>query len=365
MVSDPLTVGWYVDTQNIIDPMLIVCPNCSTSYTIEPTSLGADRTVRCARCKTTWFADTSNNPPEMTAVGAGTADELEAQGSPGVLRPDQRTAGADSSDAEPAQESAEAVAPAPAARSDPLPAPAGTAATAPVTIADAPSVVPPIEPPSPDAATASEADEIEHFTARRKRLKARRSQARRSSRWTALILVLFAFNVALIGARSEVVRFFPQTASLFSAVGLPVNLRNLKFENMRISKEAQEGLSSLVIEGTIVSIANGLRGATTSVCRARRRRARSLHLDRAAGPQRPWSRRKTGFPQPLCLATGKRNRCDGALCKRTGCDSRSEVRAMARILIAEDDDTVRSFPCARSWRRWSRSDRNRKWHCCP
>src|SRR5262245_39906760 len=53
-------------------------------------------------------------------------------------------------------------------------------------------------------------------------------------------------NVALIGARSEVVRFFPQTASLFAAVGLPVNLRNLKFENMRISKEAQEGLASLV-----------------------------------------------------------------------------------------------------------------------
>jgi hypothetical protein len=39
-------------------------------------------------------------------------------------------------------------------------------------------------------------------------------------------------------------------------VGLPVNLRNLKFDNMRISKEAQEGLSSLVIEGTIVSITN-------------------------------------------------------------------------------------------------------------
>jgi len=66
--------------------------------------------------------------------------------------------------------------------------------------------------------------------------------------------VLFAFNVALIGARSEVVRFFPQTASLFAAVGLPVNLRNLRFENMRISKEVQEGLSSLVVEGTIVSV---------------------------------------------------------------------------------------------------------------
>lgn len=40
----------------------------------------------------------------------------------------------------------------------------------------------------------------------------------------------------------------------FFRSGLPVNLRHLKFENMRISKETQEGLSSLVIEGTIVSI---------------------------------------------------------------------------------------------------------------
>lgn len=68
----------------------------------------------------------------------------------------------------------------------------------------------------------------------------RLNKERRSSRWTAFILILFAFNVALIGARSEVVRFFPQTASLFAAVGLPVNLRHLKFENMRISKETQE-----------------------------------------------------------------------------------------------------------------------------
>ncbi len=101
-----------------------------------------------------------------------------------------------------------------------------------------------------------EIDEADNFVARRKRLQARRVKARRSSHWTALILVLFAFNVALIGARSEVVRFFPQTASLFSAIGLPVNLRNLKFENMRISKETQEGLSALVIEGSIVSIAS-------------------------------------------------------------------------------------------------------------
>jgi predicted Zn finger-like uncharacterized protein len=235
---------------NTIDPMLIVCPSCSTSYTIEPASLGsAGRTVRCARCKTTWFADTSNAASEVTAVAD---NESEVQGSPGVLRPDQATnrAGGDN---EPAHESAEA-AHAMAADTQSDPAPADTQLPEPVAIADAPSLVP-SEPP-PDAVAGSETDEIENFAARRRRLQARRKEARRSSRWTALILVLFAFNVALVGARNEVVRFLPQTASLFSAIGLPVNLRNLKFENMRISKETQEGLASLVIEGTIVSVTN-------------------------------------------------------------------------------------------------------------
>ena len=213
--------------------MLIACPNCSTSYTIDPASLGeAGRTVRCARCKTTWFA----SKPELAT--AGTDDDPTP--AIGVIRPDQRMqdraegTGAEEHTSETVTQDEEA-------------------AQAPVTIADAPPIAPE-EPPT--AAEATEADEIENFAARRKRLQARRNKERRSSRWTALILVLFAFNVALVGARSEVVRFFPQTASLFAAVGLPVNLRHLKFENMRISKETQEGLSALVIEGTIVSVAS-------------------------------------------------------------------------------------------------------------
>jgi predicted Zn finger-like uncharacterized protein len=223
--------------------MLIVCPNCSTSYAIEPGSLGADgRTVRCARCKTTWFADAVS--AEMPAMAEAASEASEAYESSGVIRPDRGT-GPSGDDTEPAEEHVAAPGD-PAQEASPIALPAA--------IADAPSLVPAIEPSGIPAG--SEPDEIENFTVRRKRLQARRNRARRSSRWTALILVLFAFNVALIGARSEVVRFFPQTASLFSAVGLPVNLRNLKFENMRISKEAQEGVSSLVVEGTIVSVAN-------------------------------------------------------------------------------------------------------------
>jgi hypothetical protein len=182
----------------------------------------------------------------MTASASDALSDGGAHPPVGVIRPDEPAAGAATDTPLDHDEAATAVGAAPASSEAPHPEP--------VTIADAPSVVPPIE--SPTATAKTEPDEAENFVARRKRIQARRVKARRSSHWMALILVLFAFNVALIGARSEVVRFFPQTASLFSAIGLPVNLRNLKFENMRISKETQEGLSALIIEGSIVSIAS-------------------------------------------------------------------------------------------------------------
>jgi hypothetical protein len=116
-------------------------------------------------------------------------------------------------------------------------------------------LVPPIEhEPLPEAFNAElDTEEVESFAARRQRLQARRKHTRRSSRWTAVILVLVAFNVALVGARNDVVRYLPQTASLFAAIGLPVNLRQLKFENVRISKEVLDGVTILIVEGAIVS----------------------------------------------------------------------------------------------------------------
>jgi len=126
----------------------------------------------------------------------------------------------------------------------------------PTQIADGPSLVPPIEhEPLPDAEVAPD-EEAESFTARRDRLRARRKKSRLSSRWTALVLVLVAFNVALVGARHEVVRYLPQTASLFAAIGLPVNLRELHFDNVRISRETEDNVAILIVEGSIVSDAS-------------------------------------------------------------------------------------------------------------
>jgi predicted Zn finger-like uncharacterized protein len=253
--------------------MLIVCPSCTTSYLIDPASVGsAGRTVRCARCKTTWFAGAPKPAPEVSAFVDSVIAEAEAQSG------ESRPAAAGPKPAEPAPSRDEPAAaddfghesseppPAlpniatpsapvvPAARTND-PAPHEEHGPEPFTIADAPSLVPPIDhAPLPDAGEA-DSEEGESFEARRARLKTRRQQKRRSSRWTAIVLVLFAFNVALIGSRAEVVRYLPQTASLFAAIGLPVNLRNLKFEGVRISKDSEDGVTTLIIEGNIVSTA--------------------------------------------------------------------------------------------------------------
>jgi hypothetical protein len=69
-----------------------------------------------------------------------------------------------------------------------------------------------------------------------------------------LIGVLAAALIGLIGWRADVVRIAPQTASLFGAIGLPVNLRGLVFENVRTLGEVHEGVSVLIVEGTIVNV---------------------------------------------------------------------------------------------------------------
>ena len=57
-------------------PMLIVCPNCATSYQVEPSSLGATgRSVRCVRCKKVWFA---SNTESMAAIAASHHQDIAA-----------------------------------------------------------------------------------------------------------------------------------------------------------------------------------------------------------------------------------------------------------------------------------------------
>ncbi|HWE78235.1 MAG TPA: zinc-ribbon domain-containing protein [Pseudolabrys sp.] len=246
--------------------MLIVCPSCATSYQIDPGSVGGSgRMVRCARCRATWFAAAPAAGTTVDAFVDSVIAEAEAEQAPRNTPP--------AAAREPTLPAATNIAP-PDDFGDREDAPGsvpeihvpevetahfaaagalGAAETGIVTMDDSPSLVPPIEHmPLPEPGAKAE-DDSESFVARRRRLQTKRQKSRRSSRWTAIVLVLFAFNVALIGARNEVVRYLPQTASLFAAIGLPVNLRQLDFENVHITRETQGGASILLVAGKIVS----------------------------------------------------------------------------------------------------------------
>ncbi len=212
--------------------MLIVCPSCATSYMIDPAAVPAGgRNVRCARCKTTWFVETPKAASDVSAFVDGVIAEAEAQSAeppapppphppaPPVAQVPEPEPPADDFGTEPTQTIDHAAEPAPIEHA------AAAVETVPdvlndVPPAEAPSLVPPMggHVRSGETTAASlDAEEMESFAARRERLRARRETKRRSSRWTAIILVLVAFNVALVGARNEVVRYLPQTASLFAA----------------------------------------------------------------------------------------------------------------------------------------------------
>jgi hypothetical protein len=60
-----------------------------------------------------------------------------------------------------------------------------------------------------------------------------------------------ALVVALVIWRVDVVRLMPQTAAFYKLVGLDVNVRGLRFKDVKITSEMVEGKPVLVIEGVI------------------------------------------------------------------------------------------------------------------
>jgi len=209
--------------------MLIVCPTCATSYQIAPAALGAGRNVRCAQCKNTWFATA-----EAELAEAVTAPALAAL--PGAP-----------SDAD-------------APTQDVLP-PAPPAADNPFAVADAPPLVPDDTPDGEDTPKFDPGvpEKTETIAAKRARQtfadrKEQRSLLRRIVSLPVLIVAMLAVLLGALNWRAAVVRHFPQTASLYGAIGLPVNLRGLFFQDVKSRSEIENGVSVLVIEGTIVNL---------------------------------------------------------------------------------------------------------------
>jgi predicted Zn finger-like uncharacterized protein len=221
--------------------MHIICPHCTTSYAINPTTLGiGGRTVRCSRCKETWLA----RPEDAVEMAAAVPDAMPASAPSGQPAPDA----AAEWDAM-AREDEEQDTP----------------------IVDSPSIsagAPAEDEGSPqggdsDWTSAARQDAEEHqeipITTHRQRLA-------RLVRLPSLPRIPFMPSVGLptacaaMGAlilalmiwRSDVVRLLPQTATFYRMVGLDVNLRGLAFKDIKITNETVDGKPVLVIEGMIV-----------------------------------------------------------------------------------------------------------------
>jgi predicted Zn finger-like uncharacterized protein len=220
--------------------MLIVCPTCATAYQIGLAALGtAGRSVRCAQCKNTWFATPDSAVREPALVSVPAVQHARAQ------VPADDFAGMDD---RPLQEI--------------LPPGDAGAADNPFTVADAPPLVPHDHPATEAEATKFDPgvpDDAETIAARRVRQtyvdrKNKRSLLRRLVSLPMAIVVMGAILLAALNWRAAVVRHFPQTASLYAAIGLPVNLRGLFFEDVKSRSELHDGVMVLIVEGTIVNL---------------------------------------------------------------------------------------------------------------
>jgi predicted Zn finger-like uncharacterized protein len=294
--------------------MLIVCPNCTTSYEVDPATLGAaGRSVRCARCKRIWLAGrapgaaaravaTAVTPPRDDAVAAfrselGSGAARDAFEDDPIARWD---APVDATESEqPAAETAEPAAEEPAAASEEAPAPEtgdpaedssapaeavaeATAEGAPdapapdpeaptepeppaepepadpvseIPAADAPPLVPVDAEPTPaEPPLDNQPGDIESVAARRTGPRRRQRPQLFKSKLPIAIVGLIGILAALVTWRGEIVRHAPQMASLYSALGLPVNLRGLAFTDVKTTKDTHDGVSVLVVEGTIVNV---------------------------------------------------------------------------------------------------------------
>jgi predicted Zn finger-like uncharacterized protein len=265
--------------------MLITCPSCATSYDVRPDILGASgRSVRCARCERVWHADLPQAQKLLQAADAigvpaaesgpagenwaahappesdeGAAEEPLAPGrasDPGQAWPfpdavaESGPEAGDAALAGPA-DLPEAPPLAPIDLDDSPPAVADAAGVVDDAPSDQPLLAPAFAEPGP-----AESKDVESFAARRARRLAQRRRLRWPlSRLQSAILVLLVVNAVLVGWRSDVVRLLPQTASFFSLIGLPVNLRGLMFDGIEIVREQHEGVPVLVVEGNIVNVA--------------------------------------------------------------------------------------------------------------
>ncbi len=220
--------------------MHIICPHCSTSYGIKLESLGAaGRNVRCARCKEVWLA----RPEDAVEFAHQTA--ATAQG-------DQETAERDGS-AE-WETSAREKGEAPHVDSPSIAGGWPYSDHGQDSMSDGDwSSTSPNDSEGEDSTRSGRARWLSGLLKR----QTRRGEPRKPSiSMTIACAAMGALALAVVIWRAEMVRLMPQTAAFYKLVGLDVNVRGLRFKDVKVTTETVEGTAMLVIEGAITGESN-------------------------------------------------------------------------------------------------------------
>ena len=72
--------------------------------------------------------------------------------------------------------------------------------------------------------------------------------------WAALVAVILVIGWAAVSYRQNIAMVWPQTASLYSTLGLEVNPRGLAFTDVAYHREVQDGQAVLAVSGKLVNV---------------------------------------------------------------------------------------------------------------
>ena len=176
--------------------MILTCSSCSTRYSVDGSKFpAAGRTVRCAKCGNSWH-QAAETPEELAA------ESFAPQAAPAqnVHAPQDEAAGFESFQ---------------------------TGASSTRAFAPQPAAPEPRKPIGPLLAVIAG--------------------------WAALIAVVLSIAVAAVLYRQHIVVLWPQSAGVYSSLGLHVNTSGIDFRQVDYRRESEDGQVVLAVTGQIIN----------------------------------------------------------------------------------------------------------------
>lgn len=251
--------------------MIVECPSCQTRYELPMELPPEGRKVRCASCKHIWIATAIEPDAPEIRLEDFEDEEVVFQDGDSVEEAEAEAAAA----MEKIEATPEATdAPAEPAPAEPKPAAEGGDGENGFSDSDLEAAfsaaVNEVEGPQTGSGSAA-ADEDEDAAFEEAALeddepeappivigKAKRRKLSMptgiAAGWAALVLFVAGIGSLAYFQRVNVVRLLPGTAAAYERVGLPVNVRGLKFDNVKYSWETGAGRPVLEVYGDIVNI---------------------------------------------------------------------------------------------------------------